>query len=113
LTAKKTVLTKEDRENNRQVLLQELEAICEAESDERQRQHQKKLDCRADLLGQIDYNQRRRCEQKAEEARMIDKQKQAEHLFNDEIKYLLEHPFNLKWNPKRQQLPDEIKQPCS
>jgi len=43
---------------------------------------------------------------------MIDSQRRAEHLFTDEISYLLEHPFNLKSNPRRQQLPDDIKLPC-
>jgi len=107
------VLTKEDRERNRQVLLGEIEAACEAEREERQRQWQKKLDCRAELLGQIDYNERRRCERKAEEARMVDQQNHAERLFNEEVKYLLENPLHLKWNPKRKQLPDEIKLPCT
>jgi len=107
------VLSKEDREQNRQMLLDEMEAACQQDTVDKQRQRHKKMECRADLLGQMDYNERRRCEQRAEEARMVERQKQAEQLFNDEIKYLLEHPFDLKTNPRRKQLPDEIKLPCS
>jgi len=53
--AKKTVLTREDRERTRQLVLDEMAAACEAEREDRQRERQKKLDCHADLLGQIDY----------------------------------------------------------
>jgi len=112
-SAKKTTLTKEDREKNRQMLLAEIQATCEAEHEERQRQRQKKLECRADLLGQIDYNERRRWENREEQERMNDRHKQAEQLFDDEVKYLLEHPMNLKWNPRRKQLPEQVKIPCS
>lgn len=107
------MLTKEDREKNRQMLLGEIKAACEAEHEMRQREAQKKLDCRNDLLGQMEYNERCRREDREEQARMIDRQKEAEKLFDEETKYLLAHPLNLKWNPRRTQLPDEIKIPCS
>ena len=113
VAAKKTVVTKEDRERNRQVLLQEIDATCQAEHEERLRQWQKKMACRSDLLGQMEYNTRRRCQDKEEQSRMNEKQRQAENLFQEEIKYLLDNPFELRWNPKRTQLPDEIKIPCT
>ena len=113
LTAKKTVLTKEDRERNRQVLLQEIESACEAEREQRQRERQKKLECRSDLLGQMEYNERRRREDRQEQARLVEKQKHAEQLLDEQATYLLAHPLNLKWNPRRTQLPDEHKISCS
>ena len=113
MSAKKTVLTREDREKNRQVLLQEMDAACQAEREERQREAQKKLDCRSELLGQIDYNERMKHEQKQEEARMVDKQNESKKLLDEEIKYLLDHPQNLKWNPRRKTLPEELHLPCS
>lgn len=106
------MLTKEDRERNRQMLLGEIKAACEAEHEERQREAQKKLDCRNDLLGQMEYNERRKREDKEEEARMVEQQTEAEKLFQQEIKYLLDNPINQNWNPKRKALPDEYKIPC-
>ena len=106
-------MTKEDRERNRQMLLGEIKAACEAEHEDRLREAQKKQDCRNDLLGQMDYNERCRRENKEEEARMIAKQKEAEKLLEEEKNYLLAHPVNLNWNPRRKLLPDENKIPCS
>jgi len=107
------VVTKEDRERNRQVLLDETEAACQVEHEDRQRERQKKLACRSDLLGQIEYNDRRRREDREEEARMIEKQNAADKLFDEELNYLLTNPLNLKWNPRRNQLPDQLKISCS
>jgi len=106
-------MTKEDRERNRQVLLKEIKTACQAEHEERLRERQKKLECRSDLLGQMDYNERCRREKREEEARMVEKQKQAEQLLQEETKYLLAHPLNLKWNPMRMQIPDEYKISCT
>jgi len=111
--AKKTMLTKEDRETNRQMLLSEIKATCEAEHEDRQRERQKKLECRNDLLGQMDYDRRRKEDDREEELRMRQRQTEAEKLHDEETKYLLANPIHLKWNPKRKQLPDEIKIPCS
>jgi len=113
LTAKKTLVTREDRERNRQVLLGEIEAACQAEHEDRRREAQKKLDCRSDLLGQIEYNKRRKREAGQEEARLVDKQNDAEKLFQEELKYLLANPTTLKWNQRRKTLPDEHKISCS
>ena len=107
------MVSKEDRERNRQVLLKEIETACQAEHEERLRERQKKLKCRSDLLGQMDYNERRRRENREEEARMVEKQKQAEQLLEDETKYLLAHPLHLKWNSRRTQIPDEYKISCT
>jgi len=95
------------------MLLQEMEATCQSEHEDRQREKQKKMECRSGLLGQMEYNERRRCEDREEEARMVEKQKEAQNLFEEEVKYLLANPFNLKWNPKRKQLLDEHKISCS
>jgi len=113
LTAKKTSLSKEDRERNRQLLLDEMSAICQAEHDDRQREQQKKLACRSDLLGQMEYNERQRRENRQEQTRMTDKQKEAEDQFQQEVKYLLDRNVSLKWNTRRKQLPDEHKISCT
>jgi len=113
MTAKNTVMTKDDRERNRQMLLGEIKATCEAEHEDRLREAQKKQECRNDLLGQMDYNERCKRESKEEEARMIEKEKEAEKQLEEEKNYLLAHPMNLNWNPRRNKLPDEIKIPCS
>jgi len=94
--ATKTTLSKEDRERNRQILLGEIESACQADREERDRERQKKVECRSDLLDQMNYNDRRRQEDRDEEARMLDKQKQSEEKLQEEV-FIFSLQFQLSW----------------
>jgi len=84
--------TKEERDEQRQRILEEADKVKHMELDARVREHDKKRQYSGDLIGQMHYNQRRRHAEKCEQARMLKQEKVAEKEFNETIHYLMENP---------------------
>lgn len=98
------VIHRREAEQEREALLQQLAENKRLDAEQLVKLRQDIAAHRSDLLGQIDYNRRRREVHANEEKRLEARQQEAEIEYQRKIEYLLNKPVIEKIHPMRRHL---------